>query len=77
MIAWIRCDGVVPVWQSFVLTDAESVKLVSSGCGTGWVKRAIEIGVYFQAGFRLGGTKELKDLFIIGQGLTGPVLGDL
>jgi hypothetical protein len=42
------------------------MKLLRSGGGTGWVRRAIEIRGYFQAGLSLGGTKELKDLLIIG-----------
>src|SRR5213593_3105330 len=72
--AW--SDGVVPLGQSVVRFELQSLKLFRAGFGASGVMSAVQIGRNGQAGFRRGRTDKVKDLLVAIEGFARPVFGD-
>src|SRR5207244_6631845 len=72
--AW--ADGVVPLGQSVVRFELQSLKLFRTGFGASGVMSAVQIGRNGQAGFRRGRTDKVKDLLVAIEGFARPVFGN-
>ena len=59
-----------------VYEKAKPSPLLDAWCKASMVRCTIQVGVYLQAGLRLGGADELEDLLVTGQRLTRPVFRD-
>src|SRR2546427_10643914 len=69
-------DGVVPVGQSVVRFELQSLKLFRTGFGASGVMSAVQIGRNGQAGCRRGRTDKVKDLLVAIERVASPVFGD-